>query len=138
MREVCVGNAQTPSVSTFNTNVLENGRPFYLTPYESVMQLKEKLSYVGKLVDGPSNRLEANTKRASEHNLGHTVFSLTENDNKLLATTSYLEIQIALRRQIIIIISTEIDKLCMYTYSRRYFFFFFFTQYTLTTYECIT
>jgi len=83
VREVCVGNAHKPSVSTFKTNVVENGRPFYLTPCESVMQRKEKLSFDGELLDRPSNRLEANTKRTSEHNLGHTAFNNTENDNKL-------------------------------------------------------
>ena len=68
------------------------------TSCESVMQLKEKLSYVEELLDGLSIRLEANTRRATEHNLGHTVFNSTENDNKLtpsIEDTFFLKIKMS-------------------------------------------
>lgn len=46
--EVCLGNAHIPSVSTFRTNILENGRTTYLSPCTSYMNLKEEVHYSGE------------------------------------------------------------------------------------------
>jgi len=46
--EVCLGNAHIPSVSTFMTNILENGWSTYLSPCTSYMNLKEEAPYSGE------------------------------------------------------------------------------------------
>lgn len=81
--DVCLGNAHKPVVSTFKTNVLDNGRPSFLTPCESFIQLKEKVSYGGEQQDSLSISTKGNRGRVTEHMIGCTVFSRTKEDNKL-------------------------------------------------------
>lgn len=81
--DVCLGNAQKPVVSTFKTNVLEIGKLSFLSPCESFIQLKEKVSYVKKQQDSRSMSTKGNRGRVTEHMIGCTVFSRTKEDNKL-------------------------------------------------------
>ncbi|XP_077389538.1 uncharacterized protein LOC144026608 [Festucalex cinctus] len=67
--EVCLGKLHKPTVSSFKTVVLENGRPTIFEPCNSLVQLKETHH---------TNR----SRTAPEQTLGQTVFNRTENDNK--------------------------------------------------------
>lgn len=71
---VCLGRAHRPlKVNTFYTNALEKGRPTTFKPCPSVLDVKEQY--------GP-NPPELTRPRDGTY-LGHTVFQLTSNDNKL-------------------------------------------------------
>lgn len=49
--DVCLGNAHKVNVSVFKTNLLENGRPSYLTPCKSFIKLKDKVCHGGEQCD---------------------------------------------------------------------------------------
>lgn len=52
--DVCLGNAHKTNVSVFKTNVLENGRPSNLKPWESFTKIKENVCRGGEQRDGYS------------------------------------------------------------------------------------
>lgn len=74
--DVCLGNAHKPTVTTFKTNVLENGRPSFLQPCTSFMHVKEKIRQGGESHDSLSRPI------VTEKTLGQTIFDRTESDNK--------------------------------------------------------
>ena len=76
--DVCLGNAHKPHVSTFKTNLLENGRPTLLTPCESFLQIKEKVCGDGGERQGTLSK----PRTVTEQTLGLTVFNRTNADNK--------------------------------------------------------
>lgn len=67
--QVCQRKSHTPTVCTFKTVILENGRPTALEHCDNFLQLTE-LSQSKRQVKAP------------EQMLGQTVFNRTENDNK--------------------------------------------------------
>lgn len=78
--EVCLDNAHKPTVNTFRTHILQNGRPSLLTPCHNSICVKERLSYGGEHRYGHSAHM---TKpKPAEEQLGLTVFQRTDNDNK--------------------------------------------------------
>ena len=82
--EVCLGNAHKPSVSSFKTNLLEKGRPSFLTPCPNRIHLQEKMCYSGEQQGGPSlvyNQRHA--RKAPCEDLGQDVFQISRDDNKL-------------------------------------------------------
>lgn len=78
-----LGYIKSDSRSMDHTMLLENGRPSFLTPCESFIQLKEKLSYSGEQQDGLSISTKGNKGKVTEHTIGCTVFSRTKEDSKL-------------------------------------------------------
>lgn len=80
--EVCLGNAHKPTVSTFKTTVLDNGRPSLLQPCTSFLHIKEKIHHGGEARD----RISTQSTKAAEEMLGQTVFNHTEHDNKLASS----------------------------------------------------
>lgn len=72
--DVCLGNAHKPTVSTYRTTVLENGRPI-CTPCNSSIRLIENACQGGEQVSKPND--------TSLEIVGQNVFSDTASDNKL-------------------------------------------------------
>lgn len=78
--DVCLGGAHRPSqVNTFKTSILENGRPTYLEPCTSKVQVKENF-----------NCLPLSTNLTTRHSLTHageslgqSVFHQSVNDHQL-------------------------------------------------------
>ncbi|XP_062415794.1 uncharacterized protein LOC119194889 [Pungitius pungitius] len=68
--EVCIESVHKPTVAVFKTNVLQNGRPSFLTSCENYIRVKEKLSHGGEQILPPEDKL------------GMGVFINTKNDNK--------------------------------------------------------
>lgn len=76
--DVCLGNAHKPSVSSFKTNVLENGRPSFLTPCVSHISLKEKAKHGGEF----NQHIQLNTAKQghkSSDDLKHWSHSVRKN-----------------------------------------------------------
>lgn len=63
-----------PTVSTFKTSVLENGRPSFLTPCKNSICFKERFT-------SEEHRLIRSTKRS--HDIGKHIFKQTKEDNML-------------------------------------------------------
>lgn len=80
--EVCLGNAHKPSVSAYKTQVLGNGRPSYLTPCNSYINLKERVCHGGEQRGSFVSTHNAKIEKVTEHNMGHNVFETTKDDNK--------------------------------------------------------
>lgn len=72
--DVCLGGAHKPTVSTFKTSVLENGRPSFLTPCKNSICSKERFT-------SEEHRLIRSTKRS--HDFGKHIFKQTKEDNML-------------------------------------------------------
>ncbi|KAK7892056.1 hypothetical protein WMY93_024019 [Mugilogobius chulae] len=72
--DVCLGNAHKPTVSTYRTNVLENGRPSICTPCNNSIKLIENLGQGGEQKSKPC--------KASLEALGQNIFNETSSDNK--------------------------------------------------------
>lgn len=93
--ELCLGNVHIPSVSTFRTNILENGCTSYLSPCISYMNLKEEAPNSGEPRGVIFGACKNSMYRTSEKSLGCDVFQRTENDNKLppsIEDTAFLRI----------------------------------------------
>lgn len=73
--DVCLGGAHRPTVNTFKTNVLENGRPSYFKPCENRIICKEK--FIEEQLISPD------TLTSSRPSLGELVFSHSKEDDKL-------------------------------------------------------
>ncbi|XP_054867909.1 uncharacterized protein LOC129347292 [Amphiprion ocellaris] len=73
--DVCLGNAHKPTVSSYRTNVLENGRPFICTPCNSSIKVIENTCQGGDQISKFRNK--------SLETLGQNVFNETASDNKL-------------------------------------------------------
>ncbi|KAI4881113.1 hypothetical protein NFI96_002207 [Prochilodus magdalenae] len=73
--EVCINSAHKPTVAAFKTNVLQNGRPSYLTPCQNHIRVRDKASHGGEQRHDLSNQFP-------EDKLGFNVFRRTTNDNK--------------------------------------------------------
>lgn len=88
--------AHKPSqVSSFNTSILENGCPTYLSPCNSQVRLKEKLSYRAQqqILDEPN--LQDNSLRLTAENLGQSIFCRTTSDHRFAPSindTRFLQI----------------------------------------------
>lgn len=82
--EVCIESAHKPTVAVFKTNVLQNGRPSYLTPCQKHVGVKEKVSYGGEHRSGTSTHLfsYSGNRLGAQNKLGCSVFMRTENDDK--------------------------------------------------------
>lgn len=82
--EVCIDSAHKPTVAVYKTNILQNGRPSYLTPCQEHISVKEKVSYGGEHRPGTSTHLSSCSGNgiASQDKLGCCVFVRTENDDK--------------------------------------------------------
>lgn len=78
--DVCLDNAHKPTVNTFRTHVLHNGRPSLFTPCPNRICVKNTLSYGGECRYGRSAN-KMNPKPADER-LGLTVFQKTDNDHR--------------------------------------------------------
>ncbi|XP_060795476.1 uncharacterized protein LOC132898102 [Neoarius graeffei] len=68
--EVCLGKVHKPTVDTFKTHVLDNGRHSIFQPCTSFMQVKETQPRFSE------------PNKVPERMLGHRVFDQTEHDNK--------------------------------------------------------
>ena len=80
--DVCLGNSHKPSVQSYKTNILDNGRPSLFTPCHSHIRLKEKLNI--KDEHGMHHVFKGNSAcSADEDPIDHSVFKRTKNDNKL-------------------------------------------------------
>ena len=82
--EVCIDSAHKPTVAVFKTNVLQNGRPSFLTPCQKRICVKEKASYGGEHRHGLSTQQSSYSAISvpAEEKLGCSVFRRTENDDK--------------------------------------------------------
>ena len=82
--EVCIDSAYKPAVAVFKTNVLQNGRPSLMTPCQSHIYVKEKVSYGGEHRHGTSTYLASHSavSVSAEDKLGQGLFVRTENDDK--------------------------------------------------------
>ena len=77
--DVCLGGAhKPPHVGTFKTSILENGRPSFLSPCSSKIQMKEMFPHGYSALDTTDS-----TQTLNGENLGQSVFLHTANDNKL-------------------------------------------------------
>ncbi|XP_028822925.1 uncharacterized protein LOC114778148, partial [Denticeps clupeoides] len=76
--EVCLGSTHKPTVNSFKTTVLENGRPSTFQPCTNSLYIKER-------IDPDTRTRKGNLKnnQAAGEFLGRTVFNQTERDNKL-------------------------------------------------------
>ncbi|XP_074501591.1 uncharacterized protein LOC141773627 isoform X2 [Sebastes fasciatus] len=82
--KVCIDSAYKPTASVFKTNVLQNGRPSFLTPCQNHISVKERVGYGGEhrhctpthLSNCPASGVPAKDK------LGQVVLVRTKNDNK--------------------------------------------------------
>ncbi len=78
--EVCLGDVHKPSVSSFKTNILENGRPSLFIPCTSHVHIKEKItSNLTALHMAHDFETHWNMNK---DNIGQTLFIRSENDNK--------------------------------------------------------
>lgn len=78
--EVCLDNAQKPTLSVFKTHVLQNGRPSLLTPCHNSISVKEKPCYGGEHRYGHTTH--SLKPLPAEDQLGQTVSQQTDSDNK--------------------------------------------------------
>lgn len=79
--DVCLGNVHKPAVSTFKTNILEDGRPTLFRPCISHVHLKEKVnssSLYGLSHDRWNSSMD-------EDSLGLTVLKRTVDDKRALS-----------------------------------------------------
>lgn len=78
--EVCLDNAHKPTVNTFRTHILQNGRPSFLTPCHNNISVRERLRHGGEHRYDHSAHM---TKlKSAKEQLGLTVFQRTDDDNK--------------------------------------------------------
>ena len=82
--EVCLGGAHKPSeVSTLKNTILENGRPSYLHPCTSQVQVKERFEHNPIYQALPVVSSDDSLSTAEEENLGQFIFQRTTRDHKL-------------------------------------------------------
>ena len=75
----CLGEAhKQPHVRIFRTSILETGRPSFLSPCSSKIQVKEMFAHGYSALDTTDS-----TQTLNGENLGQSVFLHTANDNKL-------------------------------------------------------
>lgn len=77
--EVCLGSVHKPTVNTFKTTVLDNGRSSFFQPCTSLLRIKEKIHHAER----PRERTSETTNKIKGEILGQAVFNHTEHDNKL-------------------------------------------------------
>lgn len=95
-----MGNSHEPSVLSYKTHVLDNGRTFYFPPCQSHINLKDSLSLTADVQGIP--HIYKSECPSGENHLGCSVFKRTRDDNKPALsisisswrswTTSFLEI----------------------------------------------
>ncbi len=78
--EVCLGDVHKPIVSSFKTNILENGRPSLFIPCTSHVRVKEKVN--SNLTTLYATHDYESHWNISKDDLGKTLFKRTENDSK--------------------------------------------------------
>ncbi|XP_034076932.1 uncharacterized protein LOC117549272 [Gymnodraco acuticeps] len=82
--DVCLGGAHKPSVvSTLKTAILENGRPSYLQPCGSQVQVKERFGHDTMHQAFPVTSSDSSPSTIDEENLGQFIFRRTPSDHKL-------------------------------------------------------
>lgn len=81
--DVCLGSAHKPvAVTSFRTNVLENGHPSLLTPCPNHLQVKEKFNTRAQHCTTPHG-LAHDTPVLDDCSLGSTIFERTKDDDKV-------------------------------------------------------
>ncbi|XDV22790.1 hypothetical protein PO909_027607 [Leuciscus waleckii] len=75
---VCLGNSHKPSVLSYKTHVLDNGRTSYFPPCQSHINLRDNLSLTAEVQGIPYFYKGARR----ENHLGCSVFRRTRDDNK--------------------------------------------------------
>lgn len=76
--DVCLGGAHKPTVRTFKTTVLDDGRPTLLQTCTSLLRIKENIHQ--------GEGAKEKKSKAVEETLGQSVFSHSEHDNKLASS----------------------------------------------------
>ncbi|KAK5847425.1 hypothetical protein PBY51_016551 [Eleginops maclovinus] len=71
--DVCLRGAHKPTVSSFKTSILENGRPSFLTPCESRIHVRERYTDTCPLGE----------KTQTKEDVGKLIFKQTADDDKL-------------------------------------------------------
>ncbi|XP_076879123.1 uncharacterized protein LOC143527737 [Brachyhypopomus gauderio] len=78
--DVCLRGAHRPSqVNAFNTSILENGRPTYLTPCTSKVQVKENINHLPH----SANLTTRCSLMGTREGIGQSVFQRSASDHQL-------------------------------------------------------
>lgn len=78
--EVCIDRAHKPTIAAYKTNVLQNGRPSFLTPCQKLIHVKDMANYGGEKKYDLANH--SSVSLCAEDKLGQNVFMKTEHDNE--------------------------------------------------------